>query len=129
VLSGSDDLRDVRRVLDVGAMGFIPKKETAPVMLSALRLVLAGGIYIPPMLMNSTAGVTTVAEAALTPRQLEVLKYLAEGKSNKEIGREMDLSEATIKVHTVAIFRNLKVSNRTEAVRIGTQRGLLATAR
>ena len=126
VLSASEDLDDVRRVLDAGAMGFIPKGETAKVILSALRLVLSGGIYIPPMLMrkNAALGVRTGA-SAFTPRQREVLQRLVLGKSNKEIGREMSLSDATVKVHLAAIFRSLNVNSRAEAVRVVEQRGLL----
>jgi DNA-binding NarL/FixJ family response regulator len=127
VLSGSEDLDEVRGVLDAGAMGFIPKRETAKVILSALRLVLSGGIYVPPMLMQK--GVLLGArrgEVGFTPRQQEVLHRLVLGKSNKEIGREMSLSDATIKVHLAAIFRSLNVNSRAEAVRAIEQRGLLA---
>jgi DNA-binding NarL/FixJ family response regulator len=122
VLSASEDMREVRQALDAGAMGFIPKHESARVMLSALRLVLSGGIYIPPMLMKKDA---PSADGPLTPRQLDVLKYLIQGKSNKEIGRELGLSEATVKAHLAAVFRSLNVDNRTEAVQVAEQRGLL----
>jgi DNA-binding NarL/FixJ family response regulator len=122
VLSASEDMREVRRALDAGAMGFIPKHESARVMLSALRLVLAGGIYIPPMLMKKDAPTT---DGPLTPRQLDVLEFLIQGKSNKEIGRALGLSEATVKAHLAAVFRSLNVDNRTEAVQVAEQRGLL----
>ena len=130
VLSASEDLAEVRRTLDAGAMGFIPKSETASVILSALRLVLSGGVYVPPMLMQrgSAAGAGD-NEAGLTPRQREVLQFLMGGKSNKEIGREMSLSEATVKAHLAAIFRSLNVSNRAEAARVVEQRGLLSNKR
>jgi DNA-binding NarL/FixJ family response regulator len=127
VLSASEDLDDVRRVLEAGAMGFIPKRETAKVILSALRLVLSGGIYIPPMLMQKDPGLgARRGEVGFTPRQREVLQRLVLGKSNKEIGREMSLSDATVKVHLAAIFRSLNVGSRAEAVRVVEQRGLLA---
>lgn len=127
VLSASEDLDDVRRVLEAGAMGFIPKRETAKVILSALRLVLSGGIYIPPMLMQKDPALgVRRGEAGFTPRQREVLQRLVLGKSNKEIGREMSLSDATVKVHLAAIFRSLNVNSRAEAVRVVEQRGLLA---
>jgi len=124
VLSACEDNRQVRKVLDAGAMGFVPKHETARVMLSALRLVLEGGIYVPPMLMKKDQSFPT-SSAPLTPRQLDVLERLIEGKSNKQIGREMELSEATVKAHLSAIFRCLDVDNRTEAARVAAQRGLL----
>lgn len=122
VLSASEDMREVRSALDAGAMGFIPKHESARVMLSAIQLVLSGGIYIPPMLMKKNSPST---DAALTPRQLDVLMCLIQGKSNKEIGRELGLSEATVKAHLAAIFRCLNVDNRTEAAHVAEQRGLL----
>jgi DNA-binding NarL/FixJ family response regulator len=126
VLSGTEDLGEVRGVLDAGAMGFIPKRETAKVIFSALRLVLSGGIYVPPMLLQteSARGVRR-AEIGFTPRQREVLQRLVMGKSNKEIGREMSLSDATVKVHLAAIFRSLNVNSRAEAVHAVEQRGLL----
>jgi DNA-binding NarL/FixJ family response regulator len=127
VLSASEDLAEVRRTLEAGAMGFIPKSETAGVILSALRLVLSGGVYVPPMLMQRGSAASVSENAAgLTPRQREVLQRLIGGKSNKEIGREMSLSEATVKAHLAAIFRSLNVSSRAEAVRVVEQRGLLA---
>ena len=128
VLSGCEDLQEVRKTLDAGAMGFIPKHATASVMLSALRLVLSGGIYVPPMLMKKNIGFGAVStESGFTPRQREVLQRVVMGKSNKEIGREMSLSEATVKVHLAAIFRSLNVNNRTEAARMVEQRGLFAS--
>jgi DNA-binding NarL/FixJ family response regulator len=127
VLSASENLDEVRRVLDIGAMGFIPKSETAKVILSALRLVLSGGIYIPPILMQKNAVLGGRGGAVgFTPRQQQVLQRLIMGKSNKEIGREMSLSDATVKVHLAAIFRSLNVNSRAEAVRVVEQRGLLA---
>jgi len=85
---------------------------------------LEGGIYVPPMLMKKDQSFPT-SSAPLTPRQLDVLERLIEGKSNKQIGREMELSEATVKAHLSAIFRCLDVDNRTEAARVAAQRGLL----
>lgn len=127
VMSASEDLDEVRRTLEAGAMGFIPKSETASVIVSALKLVLSGGVYVPPMLMLKSAGAgARNSEAGLTPRQREVLQCLVLGKSNKEIGREMSLSEATVKAHLASIFRSLNVKNRAEAARVVEQRGLLS---
>lgn len=119
VLSASEDCDDMRHVLDAGAMGYIPKSENAAVILSALRLVLSGGIYVPPALVN--AGATAQAGGRrvtdeLTPRQREVLKCVVTGMSNKEVGRQLGLSEATVKAHVAAIFKALNVSNRAQAV-------------
>ena len=123
IVSGSDDLADVQAVLNQGASGFIHKSTAPSVMLSALRLVLAGGIYVPPHAMRQETAPAPTApiarkgwEARLTARQLEVLQLLALGKPNKVIARELDLSEGTVKIHLSAIFRVLDVNNRTEAV-------------
>ncbi|BEP94000.1 response regulator transcription factor [Acidovorax sp. A79] len=124
VLSAREDPAVVRDVLDAGAMGFISKRERAAVMLNALHLVLAGGIYLPPMLLGTAARAS--ACAALTPRQVEVLHGLANGHANKVIARQLGMSEATVKAHTGAIFRSLEVSNRVQAVRMARRLGLLA---
>jgi DNA-binding NarL/FixJ family response regulator len=138
VLSGHEDPAVMRGALDAGASGFIPKAYSPDVMLSAVRLVLSGGINVPPMMMsqpNLDAGVSpqdslphlgvdhgaatrSLAQLRnmLTERQLEVLNLLSEGQPNKQIGRNLGISEGTVKIHLAAIFRALKVRNRTEAV-------------
>ena len=126
VLSGSEDTDDIRHVLNTGAMGFIPKRENADVMLSALRLVLSGGVYVPPIMMTVSAVSTTQGSSSLTPRQLDVLRCMTDGYANKEIGRLLGLSEATVKAHVTAIFRGLNVSNRTQAIRAAENLGLLS---
>lgn len=119
VLSASENRTDMRRTLDGGAMGFVPKSTAVPVMLNALRLVLAGGIYIPPDLLgirDESVGIEpsqTVGE--LTTRQLDVLNLVLEGKTNRAIAAELKLSEATVKAHITAVFKTLHVSNRTQA--------------
>jgi DNA-binding NarL/FixJ family response regulator len=122
VLSGSENRADMRRAIDNGAMGFIPKSATAPVMLSALRLVLSGGVYVPPELMRAGAGAATAPE--LTPRQIEVLARVIDGKPNKIIADELGLSEATVKAHITAVFKALDVTNRTQAARAAETLGL-----
>ncbi len=116
----------VRELLAAGAAGFIPKTDSAAVIVQAMRLVLAGGIYAPVRLLSVGADANTTTTAvkrlsgagvdSLTGRQLEVLRLLARGLPNKLIARELDLSEGTVKVHLLAIFRTLNVNNRTEAV-------------
>jgi DNA-binding NarL/FixJ family response regulator len=125
VISADEDAERVRRLIDLGVAGFIPKSDTAAVMLQAVRLVLSGGTYAPLRLLSAVTPVPNDGEAprtdhapglGLTPRQTEVLRLLGRGLPNKSIARELDLSEATVKVHLVAIFRALQVRNRTEAV-------------
>ena len=131
VLSAFNDRENVARALDVGALGFIPKSSTREVMLSALRLILSGGIYIPPDILvrrgaapsspPSDAGGTgsrpqSPRDLGLTERQVDVLALMMQGKSNKAICRTLDLAEPTVKNHVTAILKALKVTNRTEAV-------------
>lgn len=152
VMSGHEDPRQVRDLLATGIAGFLPKSATPDVMLAALRLVLAGGIYVPPLLLQ--AGAAAVAEASpapvpqvapaaaatdgaprpgpaspppqqsrpLPPRQQEILDMLALGVSNKEIARTLGVSEATVKSHLVRLFDALGVRNRTAAVALARQR-------
>ena len=119
VCSASEDPALVRALLAQGIAGFLPKTDTTQVILEAVRLVLAGGMYVPHRLM-SAAGKEPSGEAgalgSLTPRQKEVLLLLAQGKPNKVIARELDISEATVKVHLLSVFRALGARNRTEAV-------------
>ncbi len=131
VLSAQQDQESVVNALELGALGFIPKSAPREVMLRALQLVLAGGVYIPPEIlvreepMASRAAPRRSADAqsrvspddvGLTERQLEVLTLMMRGISNKAICRVLDLAEPTVKNHITAIFRVLKVTNRTEAV-------------
>jgi len=120
ILSGSEDPSDVQAALDGGAAGFIPKSTLSDVILSALRLVLAGGIYTPPGLLTGQNLVVSKAQLnALTPRQREVLVLMGQGKSNKDIGNLLGLSEATVKQHVSAILKALHVANRMQAVIAG----------
>jgi len=131
VLSSSEDPADMRRALEAGAMGFISKSETAQVILSALRLVLSGGIYVPPALVREGAiraqSHASAASSRLTPRQLGVLSLVVQGKSNKMIARELDLSEATVKVHVSAIMKALNAINRTQVAMTAKKLGLIKT--
>ena len=125
IVSASNQRSDVQRALDAGAMGFIPKESTSKIMLGALRLILDGGIYVPSNL--SQHELTTVTDAnkhGLTPRQLDVLLFLAQGCSNKEIAARMSLAEATVKMHITAIMKALGVTNRTQAAMAAEKLGL-----
>jgi DNA-binding NarL/FixJ family response regulator len=126
VLSAEMDVREVRRALDAGAMGYIPKNESAQVMLGALRLVLSGGVYLPAALLG--LGGTTrsaAADTVLTARQRDVLRELARGKSNEAIGEELGLALSTVKAHISALLNILGADNRTQAVLSARRLGLL----
>jgi len=127
MLSALHDRDNVVKALAKGALGFIPKSGSREVLVSALRLILAGGIYIPPEILieSHAAGTPTPAppevraspaELGLTPRQLEVLGLMMQGKSNKLICRALDLAEPTVKNHVSAILKAMRAANRTEAV-------------
>lgn len=126
VLSASENVEDMRTAVHLGAMGYVSKSETAAVMLCAARLVLAGGMYVPPALANLGMNIHPVPDPApaLTERQLEVLRLIVEGKSNKEIARKLHLAHATVKVHLATIFRVLEVENRTQAAIAAERLGL-----
>jgi DNA-binding NarL/FixJ family response regulator len=128
VLSALEDSGTVREALARGAVGFIPKSSSNEVMLSALRLVLAGGRYLPPEALSGgaiAAAPTSPADVVLTDRQREVLALMAQGKSNKQICRELDLAEATVKIHVTAILRALKVTSRAQAIVAVNRLGLV----
>jgi DNA-binding NarL/FixJ family response regulator len=114
VLSSSDDSADVRAALAAGALGYVPKSANPGTLLAALRLVLAGEIYVPPLLL-AAAPSRAPAAPPLTQRHLDVLRLLAQGLANKRIGSALGISEKTVKAHVTAIFRVLKVANRTQA--------------
>ena len=127
MLSAFNDRDNVVGALDNGALGFIPKTESREVLLGALRLILAGGTYIPPEVLAREPAVAAAqgkpperrpspAELGLTERQVEVLALMMQGKSNKLICRALELAEPTVKNHVSAILKVLEVTNRTEAV-------------
>ena len=128
VLSSTEAPATVRQALAAGALGYVPKSANPQTLLSAVRLVLAGDVYIPPLVLaEPRAAATDSAEPGmqLTPRQRDVLKLLAAGLSNKAIGRELGLSDKTVKAHITAVFRALNVVNRTQAATIAQRSGLL----
>ncbi len=135
VVSGSEQREDMERVMDYGAMGFISKMTSSKIMVAALRMVLDGGIYLPPQLLqqsvdNMEQGVADKRsrrsnEFGLTARQVDVLQHLSQGLSNKETALKMGLAEGTVKIHVAAIFQVLHVSNRMDAVRAAQRLGVL----
>lgn len=131
VVSARENPTDVQAALDNGAMGYLPKSSSSEVMLNAIRLVLAGGMYLPPALLGHHGGnqpadhletsfgqprLSAQVARSLTRRQRDVMRLLALGRSNKAIAEELKLAEGTVKVHVSAIFKALNVTNRTEAV-------------
>lgn len=126
VISGNADPEMMRDALQAGAAGFIPKTMRAAPMLSALRLVLAGGRYIPEQVIQEM-GKTPPKEVpgfdSLSRRELEVLRQLIKGQTNKEIGRELELGDVTIGLHLRSIYRKLGVKSRTQAVRLALRQG------
>ncbi|HDR9833978.1 TPA: response regulator transcription factor [Burkholderia multivorans] len=130
VLSSSEDPRDVRAAFAHGALGYVPKSASPHTLLSAIVMVLNGERYVPPLLLDDGAAYTIepprqATGAPLTPRQIEVLRYLAEGVPNKVIADRLGLSEKTVKAHITAIFRTLHVLNRTQAAAAGRKAGLI----
>lgn len=144
VISASDRASDVIRSIDMGAMGFVPKRSSTEVLAQALRLVMSGGIYVPPMSLGSEAPApaapgptgqaarlqqisqlatateyqmqTGLESLSLTPRQTDVLALLLQGKPNKLIARELGVSVETVKDHVAAVLKALGVNSRTQAV-------------
>lgn len=111
--------------IDAGAAGFVPKTAQCSTLLDALRQVLNGGIYVPNNALDAPFDAPATASLEnLSPRQAEVLRLLIEGKSNKLISRELNLSESTVKTHLIAVFRRLGVNSRTQAVLAAARLGL-----
>ena len=136
VLSAEEDPEVVRAAIEGGAMGFIPKSSTPEALIQALRLVLAQGVYLPAAVLDAvdahslpgqasdTSGARGCTLPGLTPRQMEVLRCVIRGKSNKVIARELEVSEGTVKAHLSAVFLALGAHNRTEAVFAAAKLGL-----
>lgn len=138
VVSASDRSGDVIRAIDLGAMGFLPKRMATEDLADALRLVMDGGIFVPTMGLSVDSEGTysapaprsapmqpsppppprrpSMEELGLTPRQSEVMQLLLQGKPNKDIARRLGLSVETVKDHVQAVLRALGVNSRTQAV-------------
>ncbi len=133
VLSSQEDRASVLQALDSGAMGYIPKTSSSDIMISALQLILANGIYLPPVALmggpaapsaSAARGIKKPSELGLSPRQAEVLFLILQGKPSKMICRELTLSASTVKAHTSAVLRALNVTTRTQAVIAAGKLGL-----
>ncbi len=126
MLSATEQPEHVQGAMEAGASGFITKSSPSEVILNAVKLVLAGGAYLPPAMLQRGGGPLQPLpdHSQLTPRQRDVLLELAQGKSNRQIAAALDLTEGTVKIHLAAIFRILQVNNRTEAVLMAQKMGL-----
>jgi DNA-binding NarL/FixJ family response regulator len=136
VISARENIAAIRSALAAGAMGYIPKTSSPDVMMSAIKLVLSGGVYVPPHVLgasslNDSQEQTIATESfgssleqgysQLTPRQVEVLDLMALGKPNRDIANDLGLNVGTVKMHSSRIFKTLNVQNRTEAVAMYAQ--------
>ncbi len=139
ILSAVFDKEIVQKTIELGAAGYIPKTSSNAIIMSAVRLVLSGGAYIPPELLNNSlknqyADLEQIDpefenkdnKVSLTPRQIDVLKLIAKGCSNKIIAHELGLTEGTVKLHVTAILKILNVYNRTGAVVEATKKGIIS---
>jgi DNA-binding NarL/FixJ family response regulator len=124
ILSESEDPGDMRLAVNSGARGYILKTAKPVALIHALRLVLSGETYVPPAALNQVDTAPTGAKTGdggagairrLTPREREIVGQLVEGRSNKQIAKELEINEGTVKVHLKAVLRKLGVANRTQA--------------
>ena len=133
MISATEERSTIMQAIEQGAKGFIPKSSSAKVILSALKLVLSGGVYLPMAVMDVAIPRKTITQQKskldcnfkLTPKQTAVLQILALGKTNKEIALHLGMAENTVRVHVRAILSFLGVANRTEAGYAASQSGLL----
>lgn len=141
ILSAVFDKEIVEKTIEIGVSGYIPKTASNAVILSAVNLVLSGGVYIPPELLNHKLSedfnefkhAVELPESKsaeekiknLTPRQIDVLRCISQGMSNKQIAYSLGLTEGTVKLHVTAILKILNVYNRTGAVMEATKLGLM----
>jgi DNA-binding NarL/FixJ family response regulator len=129
VISAAEDRPSVLEAINRGAMGFIPKSSDSSLLMNALQLVLAKGVYIPASVLTNPFNASettpksmlekkngTLRELGLSERQIEVLSLMVQGLPNKLIARKLVLSEPTVKSHVTAALRALNVGNRTQAV-------------
>ena len=124
ILSSYDGDEEIYRVLEAGARGYLLKKDSlGDDMLKAIRSVHGGHHYIPPAVAAVLA--QRMHRSELTPRELEVLRAIADGLSNKRIAGRLTITEGTVKIHVTNILGKLGVSDRTEAVTAAIRRGIL----
>lgn len=125
ILSGTAPRSVAEQALAEGAAGFLPKTMSTRTLIAALRFMAAGEIYAPlSMMAERDAPTASLAGAQLTQRETEVLRLLCRGMANKEIARELDLQEVTVKLHVKTLYRKIDARNRTHAAMIAKEAGL-----
>ena len=115
---------EIYRAIRAGAQGYLFKNASVEELVESIRAVAAGGKWIPPLVAAKLA--RRVADRELTVREKDVLRAITGGKSNKEIGTALNISEATVKVHVTHILDKLSAGGRTDAIRLAVQRGLVS---
>jgi DNA-binding NarL/FixJ family response regulator len=125
VISGSEDRQIVLSCISAGFSGFIPKSLSEDDIAKALQMMLGGSVYVPPLMMTGPPAPKAIASPSetdaappaierLTARQRDVLTFIVQGRSNKEIARQLDIAEGTVKIHLAALFAHFGAHNRTE---------------
>lgn len=132
IISASEDSRSIRKALEYGISGYITKRSDTKVLIGALKLILDGGTYLPPALLDNNKSLNHNPNTdnsgkgkTLTNRQSQVLGLVAQGMSNKQIAYEIGVSEATVKLHINALLRAMGVTNRTQAVITAQKMGII----
>lgn len=125
IITGTPTRKLLDETLEMGGAGLIPKTMQARSLANAIRFIASGEVYTPLSLMHEEPTQAANPDSPLSDREMTVLNYLGEGKQNKEIAYELDLSEATIKMHVRSICTKLSANNRTHAVFIARNSGLL----
>jgi DNA-binding NarL/FixJ family response regulator len=123
MLTTFDGDTDIHRAVQAGAQGYVLKNSTGDKLIPALRAVAAGQRWMPKEIANRLAARNMFED--LTPRELQVLEQMAKGLANKEIGEELKITEHTVKDHLKSILGKLRVADRTEAVTVALQRGII----
>jgi DNA-binding NarL/FixJ family response regulator len=124
VVSSADDRDCVLRALEVGAVGYVPKTHTAPLIAAALHVVSKGGIYVPPEALKLAAERQAPSEGSLTARQLDVLRLIVKGLRNKEIAKRLKIAEDTVKHHAYRAYFALGISSRTQILGAASRQGI-----
>ncbi|MDH5764424.1 MAG: response regulator transcription factor [Gammaproteobacteria bacterium] len=132
ILSAIEDSKKVQQAMENGAQGYITKASDASTILNALKFVMSGGVYVPANIFHmknfksgSSVPGNKVAFHKLTPRQVDVLLILSEGRQNKEIANILGLKVSTVRAHVASILKAFDVKNRTQAVQYAMQEGLI----
>jgi DNA-binding NarL/FixJ family response regulator len=123
ILTTHETREDIYQALQAGAQGYVLKEDGLDEILACVRSVAGGDTWIPPTIGAALA--TRLKDQELTPRELQVLRAIATGKSNKEIGAKLNISEATVKVHVTHLLEKLRVTGRAEAISRAAKRGLV----